>query len=106
MPHNTVLDFWFQEIKPAQWWTVVYLGLVPSGLAFFLWNVGATRVGVGALAVMNNLKVPLAVAVALLPPFDEWRRVDAESAARLAASGVLFAVALLVARRGPRVSRV
>ena len=93
-------------LSAAQWWTVVYLGLVPSGLAFFLWNVGATRVGVGALAVMNNLKVPLAVAVALLPPFDEWRRVDAESAARLAASGVLFAVALLVARRGPRVSRV
>ena len=48
--------------------TVLYLGLVPSGLAFNLWNLGATRVRAGILAVMNNLKIPLAVGVALLPP--------------------------------------
>ena len=50
---------------------IAYLGLVPSGLAFFLWNRGATQVSVGTLAVMNNLKVPLAVTVALMPPFSE-----------------------------------
>jgi len=89
-------------LSSDQWWTVLYLGLVPSGLAFYLWNVGATRVGVGALAVMNNLKVPLAVAVALLPPFDEWRGFDGTASARLAASGLLFALALAVARGGGR----
>ena len=51
--------------------TLLYLGLVPSGVAFFLWNRGAIQVGIGTLAVMNNLKVPLAVAVALAPPFNE-----------------------------------
>ena len=40
--------------------------MVASGLGFFLWNVGATRVGSGTLAVMNNAKIPLAVACSLL----------------------------------------
>ncbi len=49
---------------------VLYLGVVASGVAFFLWNVGATRVNAGALAIFNNLKIPLAVAVSLIV-FDE-----------------------------------
>ncbi len=44
---------------------LVYLGVVASGLAFFLWNYGAARVNAGTLAVFNNLKIPLAVAVSL-----------------------------------------
>ena len=59
------------QLTAAQLGVIAYLGLIPSGLAFYLWNRGATQVGVGALSVMNNLKVPLAVAVALLPPFSE-----------------------------------
>ncbi len=54
------------ELKPAQAWTLAYLGVLASGAGFFLWNVGATRVGAGTLAVLNNAKVPLAVAVSLL----------------------------------------
>ena len=46
--------------------TLLYLGVLASGVGFFLWNVGATRVTAGTLAVMNNAKVPLAVAVALI----------------------------------------
>lgn len=46
--------------------TLVYLGVVASGLCFFLWNLGATRTGTGALAVMNNAKIPLMVACSLL----------------------------------------
>lgn len=49
-----------------QWWVVLYLGLVPSGLCFFLWNMGARRVNTGTLAVLNNAKIPLAVVVSLL----------------------------------------
>ena len=45
---------------------LVYLGLLASGLGFFLWNIGSLRVSVGMLAVMNNLKVPLAVIVSLV----------------------------------------
>ena len=40
---------------------LLFLGILPSGLAFFLWNVGVRRVGVGTVSVMNNAKVPLAV---------------------------------------------
>ncbi len=46
--------------------TLLYLGAIASGLGFFLWNRGARRVNAGSLAVFNDLKVPLAVAVSLL----------------------------------------
>ena len=46
--------------------TVLYLGLVPSGLGFFLWNVGVRRSREGTAAVFNNAKVPLAIAVSWL----------------------------------------
>lgn len=54
------------ELQGPQLWTLVYLGVVASGVGFFLWNVGATRASAGTLAVMNNAKVPLGVAVSLL----------------------------------------
>ncbi len=46
--------------------SLVYLGVVASGIGFFLWNYGARKVNNGALAIFNNLKIPLAVAVSLL----------------------------------------
>ena len=52
--------------SPTQWATLVYLGIVASGLCFFWWNRGARRVAAGVLAVLNNLKIPLGVAVSLL----------------------------------------
>ncbi len=50
----------------TQWGVLFYLGGIASGLCFFLWNVGALKVNAGVLAVMNDLKIPLAVLVALL----------------------------------------
>ena len=47
-------------------WVLLYLGLLPTALVFYLWNKGATRVGAGLLATANNLKVPLAVLVSWL----------------------------------------
>lgn len=46
--------------------TILYLGLVPSGLGFFLWNVGVRRSREGTAAACNNAKVPLAIAVSWL----------------------------------------
>ena len=48
------------------WWVLLYLGLLPTALGFYLWNKGAARVGAGVLAAANNLKVPLAVLVSWL----------------------------------------
>jgi len=71
--------------------TLLYLGAAASGLGFFLWNVGAARVGAGTLAVMNNAKVPLGVAVALLV-FGEQAHLG-----RLLLGGGILAAGLAVA---------
>ena len=70
--------------------TLLYLGLVASGLAFFLWNIGARKVNAGTLAVFNDLKIPLAVLVCLL--------VFGESAnlSRLLIGGAIIVSALVL----------
>ena len=55
---------------------IIYLGVVASGLAFFLWNTGVRKVSAGTLAVMNNLKIPTGVMVSLLV-FGEDANVSA-----------------------------
>lgn len=45
---------------------VAFLGVVASGLGFFVWNMGVQRVNAGTLAVFNNAKIPLGVLVSLL----------------------------------------
>ena len=67
----TVVSFVFVDwanivITPTQWWNLLYLGALASGLGFFLWNYGARRTNIGALAIFNNLKVPLAITVSLI----------------------------------------
>ena len=85
------------EVPPAPTQTqlaiLVYLGLVASGICFFLWNRGARLVSAGQLAVMNNLKIPLGVAVSLLI-FRETTGLYS-----LLAGSLLIAVALLPVRK-------
>ncbi|WP_024607160.1 carboxylate/amino acid/amine transporter [Pseudoalteromonas sp. TAB23] len=50
----------------TQWGILIYLGVVASGLGYFMWNKGATLVNVGALAVMNNLLIPAGIIVNVL----------------------------------------
>jgi drug/metabolite transporter (DMT)-like permease len=45
-------------------WTLLYLGVLPTAVGFYLWNKGAARVTAGVLAAANNLKVPLGVLAA------------------------------------------
>lgn len=45
--------------------TLLYMGVIASGLCFFLWNKGATMVSIGTLAVFNNLKIPIAMLISL-----------------------------------------
>ncbi|MHC4946520.1 MAG: EamA family transporter [Planctomycetota bacterium] len=54
------------HLTARQCWVLLYLGVLASGICFFLWNLGATRTHAGTLAVFNNLKIPLAVACSLL----------------------------------------
>ena len=75
---------------------LLYLGLLPTALGFWLWNRGAARVPAGFLAAANNLKVPLAVIVSWLV-FRE-KAADAGGLAGL----LLLVAALVVAGRGAR----
>jgi drug/metabolite transporter (DMT)-like permease len=77
----------------AQFWTLVYLGVIASGIGFFLWNVGATRVSAATLAVMNNAKIPLGVACSLLF-FGETADIP-----RLLVGGAIMALAVWLADR-------
>ena len=82
----------------GQWATILYLGAVASGIGFFLWNVGATRVNVGSLAAFNNAKIPLGIACSLLV-FGESANIP-----RLLAGALLMAIGVWVA--GPSVEAV
>ncbi|QIQ21800.1 carboxylate/amino acid/amine transporter [Zophobihabitans entericus] len=47
----------------TQWIVLLWLGIVASGVCYFLWNYGATKVDSGTLAIMNNAVVPLGILV-------------------------------------------
>ena len=48
-----------------QWSVLVWLGVVASGLGYFMWNYGATQVDAGTLGIMNNVHVPAGLLVNL-----------------------------------------
>jgi drug/metabolite transporter (DMT)-like permease len=70
--------------------TIIYLGVIASGLCFFLWNKGARQVDAGTLAIFNDLKIPLAAVVSLVF-FAEQTDL-----ARLALGGSIAAAALML----------
>lgn len=72
----------------TQWGVLLWLGLVASGLGFFLWNLGAVRVDAGALAIMNNMLIPAGLVVNLVI----WNR-DADLP-RLLLGGAIIAASL------------
>ncbi|MDV5354286.1 carboxylate/amino acid/amine transporter [Enterobacter asburiae] len=57
-----------------QWGVLVWLGVVASGLGYFMWNYGATQVDAGTLGIMNNVHVPagLLVNLALWQEQPHW----------------------------------
>ena len=61
-----LVDWSTVAISSTQWWNLIYLGILASGCGFFLWNFGARRTNIGALAIFNNLKIPLSITVSLL----------------------------------------
>jgi drug/metabolite transporter (DMT)-like permease len=75
-------------MTPGQLDILLYLGIVASGVGFFLFNAGARRTDVGTLAIFNNAKIPLAILASALVFHDQVDWV------RLAAGGVVIAAAL------------
>ena len=83
-------------LTTPQWLTLIYLGVGASGVGFFLWNVGATKVAPATLAVMNNAKVPLGVTASIVV-FGETADLTG-----LVSGFVLLGAALWLAARDER----
>jgi carboxylate/amino acid/amine transporter len=75
---------------PLQWGILVYLGVIASGLGYFFWNKGATKVDAGTLAIMNNALIPAGLVVNLLI----WNREA--NLTRLALGGAVLLFSLLL----------
>jgi carboxylate/amino acid/amine transporter len=73
-----------------QWGVLLWLGLVASGLGYFIWNRGATLVNAGKLAVMNDMLIPAGLLVNLLI----WNR-DTDLTRLIIGGGVLIAALYL-----------
>ena len=86
-------DLTHLAVSPLRLLVLVYLGVVSSGIGFFLWNLGATQVSSGLLAVMNNAKIPLMVACSLAIFHEQADPL------RLILSGALLAFAVWLARK-------
>jgi len=87
------LDMPIAATTAGTWGAYAYLGIIASGLGFFLWNSGARRVTASRLAAANNLKIPTAVAVSL---FIFGEQVDMM---RLGIGAVLIALAIVLKPR-------
>jgi drug/metabolite transporter (DMT)-like permease len=89
------------QLGLTQIWSLFYLGIIASGVGFFLWNLGARKVNVGALAIANDLKVPVAILISLVL-FGE-----ATDLPRLILGGLVVVIALvvneLVSKRNPKI---
>lgn len=92
---TTVAGGWggISSLNLKQAATILYLGVLASGLCFFWWNKGAVLTNAGMLAVFNNLKIPLGVAVSL---FIFGEKTDL---GRLVLGGIIIASALQILRR-------
>jgi len=91
------------ELNRSQIQTLLYLGVVASGLGFFLWNKGAAQSRPGTLAAFNNAVVPLAMASSLFI-FGEFTGIEAGALIRLLLGGACVAAAVLVAEKSPKES--
>lgn len=76
------------------WGILLWLGVVASGLGYYLWNLGATRVSSGQLAIMNNALIPAGLLVNLLI----WNR-DTDLLRLTAGAGIMLLALWLASAR-------
>jgi drug/metabolite transporter (DMT)-like permease len=84
------LDWVNVVISDEQIMVLLYLGIIASGLCFYLWNSGSKQVSPATLAVMNNGYIPVAV-IASIVLFSE--EVDL---VRLVVGGGLILLSIVI----------
>ncbi len=87
--HGTAIP----ALQPRQIAALAYLGILASGVCFFLWNYGARKVNPGTLAAANNLKIPFAIVCSALVFHEHINWIQ------LAAGSLIIAAAFAVNRR-------
>ena len=78
------------QVDLTQALVLLWLGVVASGLGYFMWNKGACEVDSGVLAIMNNALIPAAIIVNLL----FWQK-DA-NLTRLIVGAAIMYISLLI----------
>ena len=86
------------ELDAKQIQVLIYLGIVASGLGFFLWNKGAAICRAGTLAAFNNAVVPLAMACSLFI-FGEGSELEGGAILRLVLGSALIIAAVALAEK-------
>lgn len=79
---------------------ILYLGVIASGLGFFLWNKGAALTRPGTLAACNNAVVPLAMASSLFI-FGEFSDLAPDAMVRLILGSSCILAAVMLAEKTP-----
>lgn len=80
-------------VSTLHWGILLWLGIVASGLGYFFWNLGSTRVSSGQLAIMNNALIPAGLIVNLLI----WNR-DTDVLRLTLGAGIMMLALWLVSR--------
>jgi drug/metabolite transporter (DMT)-like permease len=96
LPFSGVLVTQLAVAPPAVWWGVVYLGVVPTALAFTTWAYALKRMPAGQLGISSYLAPPLATLMGFLA-FREIPHVLA------LVGGVVCLIGVALSRRRPRV---
>jgi drug/metabolite transporter (DMT)-like permease len=86
------------KLDTTQLQVLAYLGIVASGLGFFLWNKGAAICRAGTLAAFNNAVVPIAMACSLFI-FGEGSELEGGAILRLIIGSALIIAAVALAEK-------
>ncbi|MEN8152897.1 MAG: EamA family transporter [Acidobacteriota bacterium] len=78
------------KIEMSQVLSLVYLGIIASGIAFFLWNKGIRKVNIGAVSIFNNLKIPFGILISLTVFREEGDLL------RVVSGGLLLLILLII----------
>lgn len=84
------LDWASIAISTEQVGVLLYLGIIASGLCFYLWNSGSKQVSPATLAVMNNGYIPVAVVASIVLFSEEADLV------RLSIGGALILLSIYI----------
>ena len=88
------------QIEKSQWSVLIYLGIIATGIGFFLWNKGAALCSADTLAAFNNAVVPLAMFCSLFV-FRELEEVNITEIIRLLLGALCIFGAVLFAEYMP-----